>query len=228
VTTCSANQVLPAPGSPVSTTTRSCPARASSTTVRSTSCSVVRPTSRTPVHSLGSASPHLTIRVGPWSGVPPPSPPRGRWHPWSAVGRHVPTRVRSPQSTEDTCPSGCVTRLPLPTLAAAGSSVAGSGKESHMSALRDVIARMAVDSEFARHARANPDQVAREHGLTAEEAARLRGLADAGRGGAPMALGARLAKSGFGTGGLAAAAAEALEGLEELQDESQPGPPNDE
>lgn len=94
-----------------------------------------------------------------------------------------------------------------------------------MSALRDVIARMAVDSEFARHARANPDQVAREHGLTAEEAAKLRGLADAGSGGGPMALGARLSKSGFGTGGLAAAAAEALGDLEDLAG-SQPGPPD--
>jgi hypothetical protein len=79
-----------------------------------------------------------------------------------------------------------------------------------MSALRDVIARMAVDSEFARHARANPDRVAREHGLTADEAAKLRGLADAGSGGGPMALGARLSKSGIGTGGFAAAAAELI------------------
>src|SRR5690606_13144288 len=66
---------------------------------------------------------------------------------------------------------------------------------------------------------------------TAEEAAKLRSLADAGSGGGPMALGARLSKSGFGTGGLAAAADDALEGLdglEELQNESQPGPPNDE
>jgi len=82
---------------------------------------------------------------------------------------------------------------------------------------------MAVDSEFARHARANPDRVAKEHGLTAEEAAKLRSLADAGSGG-PMALGARLSKSGFGTSGLAAAAAAALEGLDA---ESQPGPPDD-
>jgi hypothetical protein len=79
-----------------------------------------------------------------------------------------------------------------------------------MSRFRDVIARMAVDSEFARHARANPEHVAKEHGLTVEEAAKLRGLADARSGTGPMALGARLSKSGFGTGGLGGMAAELI------------------
>src|SRR5688572_19483301 len=72
-----------------------------------------------------------------------------------------------------------------------------------MSTFRDVVARMAVDAEFARHARANPDEVARHYGLTADEADRLRGLAVAEAGEGPAALGARLSKSGIGTGGLA-------------------------
>jgi hypothetical protein len=71
-----------------------------------------------------------------------------------------------------------------------------------MHTFRDVIARMAVDAEFARHARAHPDEVARSYGLTAEETQKLQGLADAGAGTGPAALGARLSKSGIGTGGV--------------------------
>lgn len=72
-----------------------------------------------------------------------------------------------------------------------------------MSQFRDLIARMAVDPEFARHTRANPDDVARQYGLTPEETEQLRGLADASASAGPTALGARLSKSGIGTGGLA-------------------------
>jgi hypothetical protein len=69
-----------------------------------------------------------------------------------------------------------------------------------MSRFRDLVARMAIDGEFARHARSHPDDVARQYGLTAEEARKLRGLAQAQAGGGPMALGARLSKSGVGSG----------------------------
>ncbi|MDI1460108.1 hypothetical protein QEZ54_03925 [Catellatospora sp. KI3] len=72
-----------------------------------------------------------------------------------------------------------------------------------MSQFRDLIARMAVDPEFARHARANPEAVAAQYGLTPDETEQLRGLADASAGAGPTALGARLSKSGIGTGGLA-------------------------
>jgi hypothetical protein len=71
-----------------------------------------------------------------------------------------------------------------------------------MSQFRDLIARMAVDAEFARYARANPDAVSVQYGLTADERGKLRGLADAAAVGGPQALGARLSKSGIGTGGL--------------------------
>jgi hypothetical protein len=91
-----------------------------------------------------------------------------------------------------------------------------------MSKFRDVIARMAVDSEFARRARANPDQVAREHRLTADETAKLRGLADARSGTGPTALEARLSKSGIGSGGLGGVVTELAGGP------SQPLPPVEE
>ncbi len=71
-----------------------------------------------------------------------------------------------------------------------------------MSTFRDVVARMAVDPEFARHARAHPEHVARTYRLTDDEAGKLRGLADAQAGTGPMALGARLSKSGIGAGAL--------------------------
>ncbi len=63
-----------------------------------------------------------------------------------------------------------------------------------MSQFRDLIARMAIDAEFARHARAHPDLVAQQYGLTNDEAEQLRGLADASDAAGPVALGARLSK----------------------------------
>ncbi|GIH08747.1 hypothetical protein Rhe02_68140 [Rhizocola hellebori] len=65
-----------------------------------------------------------------------------------------------------------------------------------MSNFRDLIARMAIDAEFARHARANPDAVARQYGLSHDESEQLRGLADAAASAGPTALGARLSKMG--------------------------------
>lgn len=55
---------------------------------------------------------------------------------------------------------------------------------------------MAIDAEFARHARANPDAVARQYRLTPDESEQLRGLADAAASAGPTALGARLSKMG--------------------------------
>jgi hypothetical protein len=65
-----------------------------------------------------------------------------------------------------------------------------------MSNFRDLIARMAIDAEFARHARANPDAVARQFHLSHGESEQLRGLADAAASAGPTALGARLSKMG--------------------------------
>jgi hypothetical protein len=65
-----------------------------------------------------------------------------------------------------------------------------------MSNFRDLIARMAIDAEFARHARANPDAVARQYHLSHDESEQLRGLADAAASAGPTALGARLSKMG--------------------------------
>jgi hypothetical protein len=65
-----------------------------------------------------------------------------------------------------------------------------------MSNFRDLIARMAIDAEFARHARANPDAVARQYRLSPDESEKLRGLADAAASAGPTALGARLSKMG--------------------------------
>src|SRR5687767_5776791 len=67
---------------------------------------------------------------------------------------------------------------------------------SRMSNFRDLIARMAIDAEFARHARANPDAVARQYHLSHDESEQLRGLADAAASAGPTALGARLSKMG--------------------------------
>src|SRR5688572_6988996 len=67
---------------------------------------------------------------------------------------------------------------------------------SRMSNFRDLIARMAIDAEFARHARANPDAVARQYQLSQQESEQLRGLADAAASAGPTALGARLSKMG--------------------------------
>lgn len=67
---------------------------------------------------------------------------------------------------------------------------------SRMSNFRDLIARMAIDPEFARHTRANPDAVARQYQLSSQESEQLRGLADAAASAGPTALGARLSKMG--------------------------------
>ena len=69
-----------------------------------------------------------------------------------------------------------------------------------MSRFRDLVARMAVDPEFARYVRANPQDVARSYFLTPDEAEKLRGLTDAQTGTGPSALGARLSKSGITAG----------------------------
>jgi hypothetical protein len=69
-----------------------------------------------------------------------------------------------------------------------------------MSQYRDLIARMAVDAEFAAYARAHPDEVSTRYGLTLDETQQLRGLADAAASAGPTALGARLSKSGISTG----------------------------
>jgi hypothetical protein len=58
-----------------------------------------------------------------------------------------------------------------------------------MSQYRDLIARMAVDAEFAQHARSHPDVVAAQYGLSADEAQQLRGLADASTSAGPTAPG---------------------------------------
>ncbi|GAB4052177.1 hypothetical protein [Catellatospora paridis] len=71
-----------------------------------------------------------------------------------------------------------------------------------MSRFPEVVERMAIDPEFAAHARANPDEVTAEYGLSPEEAAQMLALTDAGSGG-PTELDQRLSKSGIGSGGLA-------------------------
>ncbi|GAA2396059.1 hypothetical protein Cme02nite_56550 [Catellatospora methionotrophica] len=71
-----------------------------------------------------------------------------------------------------------------------------------MSRFPEVVERMAIDPEFAAHARGNPDEVTAEYGLSPEEAAQMLALTDAGSGG-PTELDQRLSKSGIGSGGLA-------------------------
>ncbi|WP_026211873.1 hypothetical protein [Longispora albida] len=73
-----------------------------------------------------------------------------------------------------------------------------------MSLYRDLISRMAIDDEFAVHARTNPDEVARIYRLTPEETEKFRRLTEARPGTGPTALGARLSKSGLGGGALGA------------------------
>ncbi|WP_027345375.1 hypothetical protein [Hamadaea tsunoensis] len=48
-----------------------------------------------------------------------------------------------------------------------------------MSHFADAIARMTIDKDFARDTRRQPEKVATLYGLTAEEARKLRELADA-------------------------------------------------
>lgn len=81
-----------------------------------------------------------------------------------------------------------------------------------MSRFPEVIERMAVDPEFAEHARNNPDDVSTEYGLTAEEAVQMLALTDGSAMDGPTALEARLSKSGIGTGGLAGLLAGAMPG----------------
>lgn len=71
-----------------------------------------------------------------------------------------------------------------------------------MSRFPEVVERMAIDPEFAAHARTNPAEVSAEYGLSPEEAAQMLTLTDAGSGG-PTELDQRLSKSGIGSGGLA-------------------------
>lgn len=71
-----------------------------------------------------------------------------------------------------------------------------------MSRFPEVVERMAIDPEFAAHARANPDEVTAEYGLSPDEAAQMLSLTDAAAGG-PTELDQRLSKSGIGSGGLA-------------------------
>ncbi|MEV4411273.1 hypothetical protein [Catellatospora sp. NPDC049609] len=71
-----------------------------------------------------------------------------------------------------------------------------------MSRFPEVIERMATDPEFAAHARAHPDEVMREYGLSPDEADQMAALTDATSGG-PSELDQRLSKSGIGSGGLA-------------------------
>jgi hypothetical protein len=72
-----------------------------------------------------------------------------------------------------------------------------------MSQLREVITRMAVDPEFADLVRSNPDGVAAEYGLTADETAQVLALTDAPATDGPETLDTRLSKSGIGSGGVA-------------------------
>jgi hypothetical protein len=65
-----------------------------------------------------------------------------------------------------------------------------------METFRDLVARMATDPDFARHARANPDAVARQYKLSPEETEQLRGLVDAAASAGPAELGVRLSKMG--------------------------------
>jgi hypothetical protein len=72
-----------------------------------------------------------------------------------------------------------------------------------MSQLREVITRMAVDPEFADRVRSNPDDIAAEFNLTAEETEQVLALTDAPADDGPEALDPRLSKSGIGAGGVA-------------------------
>ena len=69
-----------------------------------------------------------------------------------------------------------------------------------MSRIREVVARMAVDTVFAEQVRSHPDEVAQAYGLSPDEIDKLRGLAAADAQSGPAPLGARLSKSGI-TGG---------------------------
>ena len=62
-------------------------------------------------------------------------------------------------------------------------------------AFRDVIARIAIDPEFARQVRENPEEVAARFGLSTEEAADLCSLGGSEPPAGPSRLGNGLAGS---------------------------------
>jgi hypothetical protein len=63
---------------------------------------------------------------------------------------------------------------------------------------REIVARMAMDTEFAQSVMADPDGFAASNGLTADEAGRLRAVRVEAGTAAPSRLGTRLSKTGFG------------------------------
>lgn len=75
-----------------------------------------------------------------------------------------------------------------------------AGSNTPSSKFPDVVARMAVDADFARYAQSEPDAVAEQYGLSDEEKEKMLALTDAGTHGGPSALDQRLSKSGFGAG----------------------------
>ncbi|MFL6117784.1 MAG: hypothetical protein ACJ786_41495 [Catenulispora sp.] len=79
---------------------------------------------------------------------------------------------------------------------------------------RELVARMAVDTDFAQSVMAEPDRFASANGLTADEAGRLRAVRVEAGTAAPSRLGTRLSKSGFG------GAAQALQGDHFLDEHS--------
>ncbi len=97
-----------------------------------------------------------------------------------------------------------------------------------MSQIRDVVARMAVDPAFAEQVRTQPGEVAQQYGLSSEELETLRGLANAQPDAGPVALGARVSKSGIGTGGLAGLFAVMADAppIEPVGGQSDPIPPS--
>jgi hypothetical protein len=65
-----------------------------------------------------------------------------------------------------------------------------------MSQFADAVARMTIDKDFARDTRRQPEKVATLYGLNAEEARKLRELADAAVSERVAALRALLAQGG--------------------------------
>jgi hypothetical protein len=63
---------------------------------------------------------------------------------------------------------------------------------------REIVARMAIDTEFAQSVMADPDGFAATNGLSADEAGRLRAVRVEAGTAAPSRLGTRLSKTGFG------------------------------
>lgn len=63
---------------------------------------------------------------------------------------------------------------------------------------REIVARMAIDTEFAQSVMADPDRFAASNGLSVDEAGRLRAVRVEAGTAAPSRLGTRLSKTGFG------------------------------